>query len=124
MHAHAGRLVKYSDAWRFFRSQGFDSSTATALASAEQGIPEGWHVHVEDESEPWDGEENTAPRFCYCVVLRDGERNVLGSLGMIGVDQADDPYLRVVSAELILEALDARSTKDRTINGNASVACT
>lgn len=104
--------------YRWFRRQGVggivgqDAKTCLALARAEAWKHDQGLVAVtEDEHEPWD-EDAPAPAYCVCVVLYRPcpvhgldckHADVLGSLGMIGVNDPDDPYLRIVAAELALE---------------------
>jgi hypothetical protein len=74
----------------------------------------------EDELEAWDNMPGeTAPEYVFCVCVYgpeddNGKREFLDSLGMVGVNRLDDPYLRVVAAELCEQALatlDARFEK-------------
>lgn len=76
-----------------------DYARAEAYAKAA-----GWRVHWEDEQEPWDG-DTPEPDYLFCGLLYNAEGDILASLGMIGVDDLNDPYLRVVAAELALEAI-------------------
>lgn len=76
-----------------------DYARAEAYAKAA-----GWRVHWEDEQEPWDG-DIPEPDYLFCGLLYNAEGDILASLGMIGVNDPNDPYLRVVAAELALEAI-------------------
>lgn len=81
---------------------------AKALARAEAIMHEaGAYVTWEPESyvdDSWMEPGRTLDR-CECAILRNAEGEVLGLLGMIF--DADADYMRVVEAELALEAQDA-----------------
>ena len=84
---------------------------AVALAEAEsEAASRGWRVkweHDEEEYQMGDAEEER-PFEVLSAVLYDGEGNVLGSLGGIGMSgnaAKDRAYGRVVEAELASEAL-------------------
>lgn len=86
---------------------------AMALARAERrATAEGLRVLWEDEQEPWDGEPPAPPILvCGNVPEPGGWRGSLASLGMVGFNSWRDTYVRVVEAELFVEAfatLDAR----------------
>lgn len=94
------------------KAQGMDRC-ARRLAAAEQwareaGYSFSWEVDCIDSSE-WSGE--TPPWPQYLCVIRNGEGVIVGSLG--GVDFGRDgtpwnnPYRRVVEAELALEEMPA-----------------
>lgn len=87
------------------RSQGLPLSEAIDQATAiERADDEGLTVENEEEHEAWDG-DCEAPRHLFCVVVRDAEGHVRASLGMVGVNDLDDPYLDTVAAELFAEVL-------------------
>lgn len=107
--------------YRFFRENaggvvGESAVTAIALARAELRAEELELVALSGyEQEFWDGEE-PAPKHVIWIAIykpehidRHGEPvrgcYCLAQLGMIGLDSLDDPYLRVVKAELFCEAL-------------------
>lgn len=106
--------------FRFFHEHGASwvghaAVQAIALARAEiEGEERGLFVGFEDEHEPWDG-EGPAPTYLLTayVAHEDEPREWLASLGMIGVDSMVDPYLRVVGAELMREALDGPLAKGK-----------
>lgn len=83
---------------------------------------------MDDEDEPWDG-EGDAPRYLLCLSLRRidpaciGRRggDCLASLGMVGVDSMNDPYLRAVFADLAMEVLaDEAEEQERVDTYNAA----
>lgn len=98
--------------FRFFHEHGASwvghaAEQAISLARAEiEGETRGLFVGFENEGEPWDG-EGPAPNYLLCayVAHEDEPKEWLASLGMVGVDDMSDPYLRVVGAELMAEAL-------------------
>lgn len=112
--------------YAWFRKQGVggivgsDAATCLALAKAEHAMLEaGLDVVIEGEIEPWDG-DCPAPGYCLSVRLvrpchahgDDHETamncdhvETLASLGMVGVNSLSDPYLRIIAAELAMEAL-------------------
>ena len=95
-HEHAGYIV------------GRRAVAAISLARAEiQARREGISFEWEDELEPWDADPECgpAPTYVLCCLARDASGQVVASLGMVGVNRLSDPYLRVVEAELALEAL-------------------
>jgi hypothetical protein len=106
---------------------------AKALALAEKRAKEiGLVFTWEPECEPWDGDVPLAPtdllEWCACFMPNeDCERypndyrkgHCLASLGMVATTGYDDPYRRVVEAELALEALD---TLDREADERATIA--
>lgn len=79
---------------------------ARELATAEQAAQDRWEYEWQDECEEWDGDA-PAPRYLLWCRLYDPQRPrvTLASLGMIGLNDLNDPYRRVVEAELALEAL-------------------
>jgi hypothetical protein len=91
---------------------------ARELAAAEVAMDDrGWRAIVdEDPDGPWDddcdsvGMVERGEAVCLEVILLSDDHkpcahNVLGSLCNIIVSSADDPYIRVVTAELASEAL-------------------
>lgn len=115
--------------YRFFRAQGcmlvgHAAQCALAYARAEQAAERrGLVALYEDELEAWDG-ECPAPRYLVCVVVyrtRDVNRHgvprvgadCLASLGMVGVDEYHDPYLRECAAQCFADALDALDAEDQ-----------
>ncbi len=140
------------DRYKFFRQHsggivGRSAATAFSLAHAEMRAEEmGLTVTWSMDDMPWDG-DCPAPDYIYvATVLRpdstldpssvearfpywdhpDGTvarvRDVLASMGGIGVDSRSDPYLRVVAAELFAEALYVldEETEERTATGVAA----
>jgi hypothetical protein len=76
---------------------------AMSLASAERRLARADDCEVtwEDDPHPWDGDtEWNGP--VYVAVLRKGD-DVIGVLGGIAMESLDDPYRRVIEAELALE---------------------
>lgn len=110
--------------FRFFREHGRSwvghaAEQAIALARAEiEGEARGLVARVVDEWEPWDG-ETPAPKHLVCVTMHESDERgepigpALASLGMVGVDDMADPFLRVVGAELMQEALDGPLAKGK-----------
>ena len=122
-------LTTLRDRFRFFHEFGGGivgerAVSAMALARAEiNGEKYRLALVLEDEDIPWEpgheGEE--APRHWLWAAIyraqdvnetegrakRGREGNALASLGGIGLDSLRDPYLRVVRAELLWEALNA-----------------
>lgn len=99
-----------ADAYRFFKEHagyrvGHSAESAIALARAEkEGKRRGWSVEWEDDPEPWDADV-PRPNYVFNALARTRSGKVIASLGSIGVDRSNDPYLRVVEAELFSEAL-------------------
>jgi hypothetical protein len=110
--------------YRFFREYaggwvGHSAEVALRLARAEmraESLDLG--VYYEDDDLEWDGEGPAPKHLLWIAVYRKGDvdrKNYrmhinavpLASLGSVGVDDLRDPYLRVVAAELYVEALDA-----------------
>lgn len=85
------------------------SRGAILLAMAEREMKaRGWEVRWEDEDQPWDGEvPHDGPLLWGRLVTAKGNPSGY-SLGMVAVNSHDDPYLRVVAAEMALEALSVR----------------
>lgn len=81
---------------------------ARDLATAEERVKAGpYFVENELDSEPWDGDvEWDGPVWIVTLYSVEGstKSQILGSLSGVGA-QNDDPYLRVVAAELALEYL-------------------
>lgn len=99
-------------AWRFFHDQaGYSvppgrAACALELARAEQqGQEEGLTFEWMSDYEAWDGDVPEPDHLLSCL-CRGSDGLVLTSLCGIGVNSLDDPYLRVVQAELAMEALD------------------
>lgn len=75
---------------------------------------------IEADDLPWDADaECPAPRHVLCAIVRDESGSILASLGGIGVDTLDDPYLETCEADLFAEAIaeidaerDRKSTAD------------
>jgi len=92
---------------------------ARQLAAAErERLERGWYVTWERDDDPhgWRGscigepEEARDGAVVLCGVLRDEGGGVLGCLGGVLVSSetgTNDPYLRVVEAELALDAIAA-----------------
>lgn len=110
------------DRYRFFRANagsivGESALSAWRYAHAERKAESlGLTCVMQDEQEPWDG-DCPAPKFVlWCAVFKDSDIDHHGqsyrkstwiaSVGMVGVNSMRDPYLRVVAAELYVEALD------------------
>jgi hypothetical protein len=98
-------------------------ANAENLARAEMTAESlGWTVELEDEQEAWDG-DCEAPAYCFCVCIKDADGKYLNSLGMVGVESHRDPYLRVVEAELYMQAIDDRATEQaKEMAGRATFA--
>lgn len=104
-------------AYRVFRGRtgrvGRDAEAALWLAKAEvAGFAARLVYAEEDEQEAWDA-DGPAPKYLFCCCVYRGDEygrisddRPIASLGMVGVDSMDDPYLREVRAELFAEALD------------------
>lgn len=119
MNATARRLLA---AYTFFRENaggivGESAATAWALARAEEtGRERGLTFVTEDEEEPWDGDCEAPTYVLWCAVFlpfRRSRGGCLASLGMVGVNSMRDPYLRVVAAELMSEALAVLDAEDQ-----------
>lgn len=108
--------------YRWFRSQGVggwlghDAETCLMLAKAEEWAEDnGFEVVTEDEHEPWDGDCEAPEHVLSVCLLRPcpehgmpcSHTEILGSLGMVGVNSLSDPYLRVVAAEIAADAQSA-----------------
>jgi len=103
------KLTGSKKAVDFFKKHaGAKARGARRLADAEAEAEErGWKVDWEDDPEEWQGDDER-PFEVLTAVLRDGEGNVLDSLGGIGMTGnrlEDQNYGRVVEAELAVEAL-------------------
>jgi hypothetical protein len=97
-------------------------ANAEALVRAELAAESlGWTVELEDEVESWDGDCDP-PRYCFCVCIKDANGKCLDSLGMVGVDSLDDPYLQVIAAEMFLESINAQATANVALPA-ISAAC-
>lgn len=66
----------------------------------------GLRFETEDCDHAWDG-DCPAPPVHLDAIVRDERGRVLASLGSIGLDSADDPYLDTVAADLFAEAIEA-----------------
>jgi hypothetical protein len=97
--------------YRFFRANaayidGEQAAGAILLAKAEQraeGL--GLDVEFQDEVIPWSGDCEAPPIHVWGFVKHPDTGKVLASLGSIGFTSWRDPYVRVVRAELLQEAL-------------------
>lgn len=112
-----------AERYAFFRANaggivGESAICAMRLARAEETAERiGLTCFWNEESDAWDGDVGCeAPALCLwgAVYKRDDvneqgyplrRQNWISSLGMVGVESYRDPYLRVVAAELFLEAL-------------------
>ncbi len=109
------------EAFRFFHEQaggivGQRAVGAIALARAEVRAKEmGMTVWFEDEDHPWDGDCEAPPIHVWAACYRGsadawnshkGTSRPLASLGGIGLLTWNDPYVRVIKAELFMEALE------------------
>lgn len=70
-----------------------------------------WHAGltctIDADDLPWDVDAACpAPRHVLCAIVRDSDGRILASLGGIGVDSLDDPYLDTCTADLYADALD------------------
>jgi hypothetical protein len=100
-------------AYRIFRANGGTPAGSLACARAELnahalGVYVVWHDDWEVGSHREEyGKEvyDQEPDSCEVAILRDATGEALGSLGCI--DDADEHYRRLVSAELFLEYLPA-----------------
>lgn len=116
-------------AYRFFREHtmriGYHAVDAIALARAEaRAWSLGLHFAIHDEEEPWDGETPAPPLLVWCAVYeRDDHSAPLASLGMVGLMARNDPYLRVVRAELFAEALERIDERDGPAKGGPAAEC-
>jgi hypothetical protein len=79
--------------------------TAVLLANAEKELQASTaQVIWEDDPLPYEGDvEWDGP--VYVAVISDGEGETLGSLGGIAMASLDEPYRRVIEAELAYEYL-------------------
>lgn len=128
--------------WRFFMEHGGyctpPGRAACALAMAraeEEGEKRGLVFWFEDEEDSWESVHGEGEGACpapaialICAVFAaedcDEDEGVIGdmrpkkqaiplaSVGMVGLDRLSDPYLRVVRAELLLEALAYLKAKE------------
>jgi hypothetical protein len=95
---------------------------ALSLARAEmRADAEHLQVTWEDDPEPWEAVHADTPRPAYVLnaCLQDATGRTLASLCGIGIDETNDPYQRVVEAELASEGFgildaerDERTTRD------------
>jgi len=102
-----------AERYRFFREHaggvvGQSAVVAMHLARAEARAEElGLRWDHEPEREPWDG-DCPAPEYNRTVYVYDPNDPGgcwLASLGQVGVNLYEDPYLRVCAAELFAEVL-------------------
>lgn len=103
---------------------GHSAEQAIALARAEMRAQDRLVCVWRDEDEEWDGDcdppavclwgavyrSEDVDDYSHRVLTRDAP---LASLGMVGVDSLNDPYLRVCAAELFAEALHALDDEDQ-----------
>lgn len=85
---------------------------ARDLAAAETRLKDGpYFTTVEDDDLPWDGDEPyDGPIYVvtlYRYAAYHGDDEIIGSLGGVDCESVDDPYIRVVAAELALEHIPA-----------------
>lgn len=57
----------------------------------------------EPEDYPWDA-DCPAPKILLCGVARDSSGHVVASLGMVGVNDWRDPYLKACELEIMADA--------------------
>jgi len=83
---------------------------ARELARAEDCLKAGpYYIQITDDPEPWDGcEPYEGPLYIVSLysVENDIQPALIGSLGSVACESEDDPYIRVVSAELALEHIE------------------
>lgn len=121
-------LTARHKALRFFLDHGgysYDPATQTpfqgkwesarTLADAEERLRKGpYYIEVETDPEPWDGDmPYDGPMWIVTLWRVDDtvQPRVLGSLGGVAA-QEDDPYLRVVAAELAAEYIPVAETQE------------
>lgn len=83
---------------------------ARDLAAAEERLQNGnYIVSVEPDPEPWDGDfPYDGPLWIVTVWgAMSGRPNTLGAVGSVACPSVDDPYIRVVAAELAAEHIPA-----------------
>lgn len=109
-HEHAG----YS--YPAGASLGARHDNALRLARAEEtATRRGWFVSLRDDPEPMADDVGTLEAVeagelvNLAVVLRDEDGRELASLWGVAVPTEDDPYLRVVGAELALDVLTSHA---------------
>ncbi len=83
---------------------------AILLAKAERTLKQKSDVTVEWEydPEPWDGDVEWDGPVYVAIMIRETDesgREILSNLGGIAMTNLDDPYRRVIEAELALESL-------------------
>jgi hypothetical protein len=118
-------MTEMTDAERFFYEHGgygYDPKTETPeqgrarcareLAAAEERLKSGpYFVDVElDDDQTWDGDvpyDGPLWQALLYSVAGGTSRELIGSLSSIACETSDDPYLRVVAAELALEYVPA-----------------
>lgn len=87
------------------QAEGFERG-ARRLAAAESRLKAGpYFIDVEPDADPWDGDVPYDGPLWGVILYRVDDRTepeVLGSLWSVACE-GDDPYLRVVAAELALE---------------------
>jgi hypothetical protein len=100
---------------------GIEHAIAYARATV-RGEERGLSVLWEDEFLPWDG-DCPAPKVHLMASVYHPDRKtpcgmgdrhfyVLAHLGSIGLESHRDPYMRVIEAELLSEALDVLDKED------------
>lgn len=108
----------------FFRSQGFKVYAAVQHARAEQAAESrGLVCYWSYSQEEWDGDCEPPTHCLDGAVYRAKDMNhydhpmrsarCLASLGMVGVNNVNDPYLRVCAAGLFIEALALLDAEDQ-----------
>jgi hypothetical protein len=101
----------------FFRENaggwvGHAAETAIRLARAEvRADALGLEVRFADEDLPWDG-DCPAPSIHVYAWVEDQSGRKRAHLGLIGLESWNDSYVRVVSAELLADALDEIDDED------------
>ena len=104
--------ARFARAFKFFRENaggivGQSAVGAIALARAEvRAESMGLSVIWEDEDHAWDADCPAPPIHVWGRVHSPGDkRDTIASLGSVGLLSWSDPYVRVVEAELYVEAL-------------------
>jgi hypothetical protein len=109
--------------YNLFRAMGYGMSHALAYDRAiRKGEARDLRVVWEDEFLPWDG-DCPAPKVHLMASVYHPDRPepchrghkhfyVLAHLGSIGLKSHRDPYMRIIEAELLSEALDVLDKED------------